>query len=254
MRLFPAILLTAAFAFCESKKVVIGKDTLAFHENIDEAANKKRVKFRSNLDASSPFNRSLSYDSSQIKIFGIYAPETPADTLQFADLGILSDGWGVQLPQGTRYLNITDLKKISKRPVDLKVLQSWIIGGKRVKASSGFRNFLAELKLKKIVTTSFPKNPKDFSVSDTVEATGFRKFSGTFMFYDKFIKFTYLVSEKNEVMLLNKEVVLAAFRPNTIAYPGMSFVVLENPKDSIADRNYVKYSEILQKYDRELFN
>lgn len=242
------VLVTAICLCAEATKYVFAGDTLSFSEIIGDAAGKKQVRLKSDT----PFNRSLIYDSTTLKIFEIEAPMTPRDSLEPNDMGILSVQWGVRDPTGNRYLNIKDLKKLGKRKIEAEALQRWIIGGKRVISNKKFRDFVNELRDSNIVSVPLEKG---FTASEAEVFHGFGKISMTILIDREFVKFSYHVSPENEVEFLKKEVLIRVYSPKRKTFPGMpSFLTLANPRDSSAYEVWNKYTGTIRKYDYELFN
>jgi hypothetical protein len=241
---------TATCLFAADTRVVFKGETFLFSEKIGPVAEKKRIEF--NTPGRTPFGSSLIYDSSLIKIFQIKGPASSRDSLEDADLGVLSQCLGVQDPKGNRYLNISDLKRLGKRTIEAETIQRWIIYGEMVKSNGKFQEFLGELRNTGIIPED---SKKDFTASAEEHAQGFRKISMTILINEDFIRFSYLVSSENEVMFLGKEILIHVHSPKLKSLPEMpSFITLENPGDSTAYTISRKYVAIIRKYDYELFN
>jgi hypothetical protein len=240
------ILLLISKTIYGHQRIAIGRDTVAFSPLLQEKSLKKKVELKREIILTSPFHYSMPYDTTQLKIFEYKFASAPGDSISEGEIGILSERWGVKEGKGGRYLNLSDLKKLGNRKIDLAAIRFWITGGFEVKSKTQFRNYCHELKLAGITGKELPA---DFQVSEQKDIQDFHYMATTVLVDFKSIKFHYLVSPKNEVMLVKKEVLAEVKQvkviPNPI-HPGQFY--LANPADSSAEKKELLYRDITEKY------
>lgn len=232
--------------FCGENKVLVGRDTITFSAKLAATTLKKRVELKREIFATSPFKYSKAYDTTRLRIYEIKSPAAPGDTVSGAEAGVLSSRWGVQEESRARYRNISDLKLLGPDKIDFETLKFWIIGGFEVRLKSQFKNYYAELRRSGIVKGN---PPPDFELYEQKDAQGHRYLSATLFINFKFIKFHYLVSPDNEVMLLKRKILVenkpVELIPNS-GSPGQFF--LKSAGDSVALAKQIQYRDITDKY------
>jgi hypothetical protein len=244
------IVLASSLGIAESGKFLIGRDSVEFTPKIPDAYLKKGVKLRDESIRNSPFGNYLKYDSSQLKIFAWRSPMTRSDSINNADAGILSRRWGVKEGKRSRYLNISDLKKMGFKQVSVDDIILWIIGGRKVKSEEQFKKYYSELRRGGIVQRDLPAN---FILSERFDVKGYYYQSATVFEEPRFRKYHYLISPSNEVMLLKCETIIDIKFPKYIqspAYPGV--MILNDTADSAADKASGAFMEITEKYKAQL--
>lgn len=232
-------------------RVDFGRDTVEFTGRILDSTLQKKVRLSGESLRYSPFNKHMRYDSTGLKIFSYKSPLTTADSLSDRERGILSDRWGVKEGVSARYLNISDLKSMGLKGIGPEEITRWIVFGRDVRSASAFRQLASELKKAGIIPQDLPK---DFRPAETFAKDGYRCFSLTVFHSPGFTKYSYIVSESEEVMLWKREDFFKVRFPEYVPVPALhgSFM-LKNPADSLASRKSNQYMDILHRHHDQLF-
>jgi hypothetical protein len=244
--LIPALLATV---FAEPE-IAIGKQVVRFSAQIPASSSAKSVDLYKRPFRPEPYEINLFYDTLKLELHRLSRPSTPKDTLASSDLGILSPIWGIKEQNRSRYLNLSDLKRIGAKRIDMDVINTWIIMGFEVSAAAQFREYYAELKTAGLVAAPLPSG---FKLRERIDTLGYRYIAGTIFVDRKFIKYAYLVSPENDVMLVDRKVLAEGQEVELVpnpSSPGQFF--LRHAADSTALRRAETYRDITDKYSDRL--